>query len=345
MADTWARAGDDRALREFYALKLKEVSSAEGQAQLRRSLIPVLSRMKDYPGALDQYIEIARRFPDDEALIREASTFARRHNIEQRLTGFLQNAERQAPKDARWPVLLARVLTYLEQPETAIDAYTRASTLRPDRTDLLSARADLEDRLLRFEQSAATYARLYELTYRDPAWMVKSAEAQARLGRKDAAVAALRKAFMEDRPAQPRDYIEAARRLASWNMIPEAKDFADKAPPDEDPAFQQLLRVRLRQPDWRRPETLVGEAAAAVDTYYTPEEKTVFAAALAKVPNANARTQIARAAGLQDALARDLRATVRQQPANAREFIDFGGLNRVISLAAEVLASKLGARA
>lgn len=306
VADTWARAGEDRQLREFYAKKLADARSVEQQTALRRSLIPVLIRMNDHSGALEQYIEIARRYPEDVALIQEASTFARRNNLHDQLVGWFAKAERESPKDARWPMLLARVLTNLEQPEAAIAAYTRASTLRPDRPDLHSARADLEERLFRFEQAAASYARLYELTYRNPSWMVKSAEANARLGRRDAAVAALRKAFIEDRPPQPRDYIEAARRLASWNLVREAKEFADKAPVTEDPGFQQWLNARLRQ----APRPLAIEAATVVDLYYTPEEKLAIAATVS-------RADVGRAAGLMDVAARAMRSSLRQSPAQA----------------------------
>lgn len=315
-ADTWARAGDDRRLREFYATKLKEIRSADAQTALRRGLIPVLVRMKDYAGALDQYIEIARRYPEDDTLIREAAAHARKYGLGEQLVAWFVTAERDSPKDARWPMLLARVLTNLERPEQAIEAYTRASALRPDRPDLLVSRAELEDRLLRFEQSAATYARLYELTYRNPVWMVKAAESRARLGQPEQAVAALRKAFVEDRPPQPRDYIEAARRLLGWNLVQEAKQFADQAP-SEDPALQQLLRVRLRQTDFRRAGALDGEPATAVDLYYTPEEKVTFAAELSKVADANLRLNVARSAGLYDVVAREMRAQLRRAPASA----------------------------
>src|SRR5262249_52332393 len=74
MADTYARAGDDRALRDFYLAKIQALRDAplEGEerttrvAALRRGLIPALTRLKDPAGAVDQYIEIINRFADDE---------------------------------------------------------------------------------------------------------------------------------------------------------------------------------------------------------------------------------------------------------------------------------------
>ncbi len=47
--------------------------------------------------------------------------------------------------------------------------------MRPDRADLLTARLNLEERLLRFDEAAASAQKLYDLTYRNPRWMEKVA--------------------------------------------------------------------------------------------------------------------------------------------------------------------------
>ena len=88
MADTYARQADDAGLRVFYGLKIRELVAArqtDQTAQLRRALIPVLVRTRDYTGAVDQYIEILNRFPEDAGLTREAATFARTNNVIARL--------------------------------------------------------------------------------------------------------------------------------------------------------------------------------------------------------------------------------------------------------------------
>ena len=53
----------------------------------------------------------------------------------------------------------------LEDFPAAIAEYRKAADVRPDRVDLFTARASLEERLLRFEDAAGTYAKLYELSY------------------------------------------------------------------------------------------------------------------------------------------------------------------------------------
>src|SRR4029077_7998756 len=65
-AETYARAGDNAGLRDFYQEKIKLFQKAnmasderkERIAALRRGLIPALTSLKDYSGGVDQYIEI-----------------------------------------------------------------------------------------------------------------------------------------------------------------------------------------------------------------------------------------------------------------------------------------------
>src|SRR5262249_18257696 len=66
MADTHAQAGDQLALKQFYLDKIAlfrnaPLSSEDRKtriAAMRRGLIPTLTRLKDYAGAVDQYIEL-----------------------------------------------------------------------------------------------------------------------------------------------------------------------------------------------------------------------------------------------------------------------------------------------
>ncbi len=81
MADTYAQAGDDRGLEQFYLEKIALFRSAPLPADarkaqiatLRRGLIPALTRMNNYSGAVDQYIELINNFPEDDTLVTEAA--------------------------------------------------------------------------------------------------------------------------------------------------------------------------------------------------------------------------------------------------------------------------------
>jgi uncharacterized protein YprB with RNaseH-like and TPR domain len=91
------------------------------------------------------------------------------------------------------------------------------------------ARAGLLERLMRLDNAAADYQKLYDLQYKDPKWMEKIAELRARQGKPDAAVQALKLALVEGRPQQPGNYFAVAQRLEGWGMLPQAREFADQA--------------------------------------------------------------------------------------------------------------------
>jgi cellulose synthase operon protein C len=341
--DAYAREGNDSGLRDFYTAKLKELATAslsngeriEKVAGLRRGLIPVLTRLKDYTGAEDQYIEIINRYPDDDSLVREAALYAATHGRAQQLTAYYAKTEKDSPKDYRWPMTLARIESTLEDFPSAIAEYKRAADVRPDRVDLFTARATLEERLLRFEDAAGTYAKLYELNYHNSQWMEKIAEVRARQGRNDDAVAALRKALVEGRPPRPEVFFAMATRLESWGMLQQARQYAEQGVaaaagdllsdyPSEAQTYARLMtRQRAYEAAYRKLTGLIhdkpGETTAhpeldsvlrqigtTVAQYFTPEEKQTFANFLgASLPTVTAariqsRMPLVDSAGLAD---------------------------------------------
>ncbi len=235
-ADTYAQAGDSQGLKQFYLEKIALLRNAPFSADerktrvatLRRGLIPALTRLEDYPGAVDQYIELINSFPEDEGLTTEAALFAGRYKRQTQLVDFYGKTIQQSPKDFRWPVVLARIQASLENFPAAIDFYAKAITIRPDRVDLFMARASLEERLMRFDDAAGDYEHLYQLAYKDPKWMEKIAEVRARQSRAGEAVAALKTALIDGRPERADKYFDAARRLESWGLLTEARMFAEQ---------------------------------------------------------------------------------------------------------------------
>ena len=236
MAETYAHAGDDRGLRQFYLDKIALFRAAPlpGDerktriATLRRGLVPALTRMKDYAGAVDQYIELINYFPEDAGLVNEAALYALRYQRQQQLIDFYGKTITQSPRDYRWPMVLAQIQTSLEQYPAAIESFGKAVAVRPDRTDLRTARAGLEERLMRFDEAASDYERVYELAFKDPKWMEKVAEIRARQGRADDAVAALKVAVIDVGPENAGKYFEVAGRLEAWGMLTQARGFAEQ---------------------------------------------------------------------------------------------------------------------
>ena len=198
MADSFAQAGDDRGLRDFYTASIDAMKRAQIPADgLRRGLIPALTRLGQQAQAVDEYIELINRYPEDQGLIREAAGYASRNQLGPRLTAYYTKAAADSPKDYRWPMVLARLETHFENFDAAIAAYTRAIAVRPDRIDLYLGRGALEERLMRFAEAEQTYGKVWELSYRDPQWLDQVAELQVREGKTDAAVATLRKAYLD----------------------------------------------------------------------------------------------------------------------------------------------------
>ena len=323
MADTYARQGDDRGLRTFYDSKIR--GRTQEHAAMRRALIPVLTRMKDYSGAVDQYIEVLNQVSGRRRAGSRSRAVCIGEWVGARSCGtYYVKAAGDSPKDFRWPMVLGRIETQLEDFPSAIAAYTRAAGVRPDRADFLMARLNLEVRLLRFDEAAGTATKLYDLTYRDPRWMDKLAEIRARQGRRADAVAALEKAWIEGRAANAANLLSVAERLDAWGMVKEARGFADQAlklSPDD--AVRTWARIAMREREFDAVLTrLVGlkdeiapvamiEIGRVVQSEYSPEEKVKFVASLEKNPR---RVDVADDAGLVDVEAKWLAERMMAHP-------------------------------
>src|SRR5258708_5225072 len=198
-------------------------------AALRRGLIPALTRLDDYAGAVDQYIEIINVFPEDENVVTEAALYVARYKRQQQLVDYYAKTIQQSPRDYRWSMVLARIQTSLEDFHGAVETYGKAIAIRPDRADLRIARAGLSERMMHFDEAIGEYERVYQLAYKDPKWMEKIAEIRARQGKPDEAVAALKTALIDGRPEKAENFFEAARRLESWGLLTQARGFAEQA--------------------------------------------------------------------------------------------------------------------
>ena len=237
VADSYARSGDDAGLKQFYLDKLAAIHNAasamtadeskQKTVLLRRGLIPALTRLKDYAGAVEQYIAILSAYPEDANASQEAALYALRYGRRKQLVDFASDTVKASPRDSRFAILLAQIETTFEDYPAAIDAYAHAISIRSDRADLYAAKADLEERLQRLDDACKEYERLYVLSYRNPDWMVKVATARARQGRKEDAVQALRRAWIEGHPPTASDYFRMATQLEAWNMLDESLRFAE----------------------------------------------------------------------------------------------------------------------
>ena len=269
LADNFARSGDNAGLASFYRAELAAVKASAMEhvektarlAELRRGMISAASLLGNWGDAADQYVELINAYPGDEGLTQEAALMAGARGQREKLIAFYSKTVEASPRDARWSIVLARLQTALEDYPAAIEAYAKAIRIRPEQKDLYESKADLEERLHRLDDAVADYEQLYKLSYHDPQWMVKEAEARARQGRNADAVKALDEAWIAGRPAKASNYVEVATRLEQWGLLDEARNYAEKcvkiAGPDLliDPGSQPCaviyarVMARLRQSD------------------------------------------------------------------------------------------------
>jgi len=269
LADNYAHLGDQTGLEAFYKTELDQVKSAamergektERLAQLRRGMIAAASLLGNWDDAVNQYIELINAYPGDAALAQETALAAGAHGQREKLLDFYRKTVDASPRDARWSILLARLETTLEDYPAAIDAYSKSIRVRPEQKDLYESKADLEERLYRVDDAVADYEQLYKLTYHDPQWMEKEAEARARQGRNAEAVKALESAWITGRPPRATNYVEVATRLEHWALLDDARNYAEQCvnlaganlliePGNQSCAtiYAQIM-ARLRQPD------------------------------------------------------------------------------------------------
>ena len=235
-ADSYALAKDDAGLRDFYATKLATLKAAHLPAEaerdttalLRQGMIAALTHLKDYEGAMAQHIALISAFPEDAGIAQNAALYALQYDRKQQFTDFLNKTVAESPRDSRFAITLARVNTLFEDYPAALAAYDKAIGIRKDRPDLYIARADLEEHQQSFDAACADYDRLYQLSYKDPQWMLKAAEARARQGKNDRAVRALEAAFIDGRTKAAQNYFKVAARLETWGLLEEARRFADQ---------------------------------------------------------------------------------------------------------------------
>ncbi|MBV9084581.1 MAG: tetratricopeptide repeat protein, partial [Acidobacteriaceae bacterium] len=240
-------------------------------AALRRGYILALITTGQFTDALEQYQLVLNAYPEDAALATEISRFAEDHQLASRLTAYYAKATNDSPRDYRWPLVLGRIESSLRHYPQAIAAYDKAAHVRPDRPDILVSKADLETRLLRFEDALKTYQRLYELAYHDPQYLAQEATIYARIGNGAEAVRVLRAAYIDPHPHEPAGYVAAMSQLSGWRML----DAVDQL-------FREV-RPLLTASGSSTTEALELEAAA-LTSLHRPEEVVALVAAMVQKP-------------------------------------------------------------
>jgi cellulose synthase operon protein C len=350
-ASTYAREGNHQALTDFYAGELTQLQAAPlpaaekttRVAALRRGYIDALIVVKHFDQALQQYEAVLNVYPEDAALAATAARFAETNQLDSKLRAYYQKATADSPRDYRWPLLLGRLETTLRLLPDAIAAFEKAAYVRPDRSDIFLAKADLEIRLQRFDAALKTYQKLYDLSYHDSQYLVAQAELQARLGNKDESVRLLRAAYSDANPQSFGGFVSVMSNLSSWHMYEQVDQVYQQAQAliSNDSDYMTAVNLEVgalagmhRPFDaldavdrvWQKTKVdgkgwstapQVSDIGKAVAAYLTPEEKLAFAKRLLAPGSVAAEFNIydlARTSELADVTASRLYQSARSRP-------------------------------
>lgn len=236
VASTFALAERHAELPAFYTAQLQAIRQSALVAEekktrtlaFRRGMIEAQVVLKDFAAAVDQYVEMINASSEDTATVNEAADFAREHQLERRLRDYYLKTAQQSPRDHRWPLVLGRLEDRWGQLRESLTQYEVVLRLRPERLDLHEAKGELEQRLLDFPASVQTFSRLYSLSYKNPAYLLRVAELQARLGSKAEALDAFKKAYAADSGLPAAQYFKMAESLNRWGYLDEAKPLIDE---------------------------------------------------------------------------------------------------------------------
>jgi cellulose synthase operon protein C len=197
-------------------------------AELRTGMIEAQSKLGRFADAVDQYIEIVNRAPEDADVLDAAFDFASRHDLMSRLVAYYEKLAKDSYKDYRWSLVLGRLKDRTGDVVAAADAYKRASANEPQRIDIRGWLVDALVRAGRDEDAVAELRRAWELDGRDPAWLVRVARIRARQGQLDVAAAVMDEAIAARSKVRAGRIFEYAQTVAEWGMLDKAAQLFDR---------------------------------------------------------------------------------------------------------------------
>ncbi|HNC45297.1 MAG TPA: tetratricopeptide repeat protein, partial [Acidobacteriota bacterium] len=142
-------------------------------ADVREKMITAFTQLKDYDAAIDQHIEIINREPDDEDRLNVALSYAKRYGGSERLLAYYQQTAKQAYKNYRWYLVLARIYEAKNDWPRAIENYRTAIGNQPEKVDLYAAIAEAHLKLDQLNEAIKTLRKAAELTNDDPVYLKK----------------------------------------------------------------------------------------------------------------------------------------------------------------------------
>lgn len=244
LTDIFIRTNQPQRLREtfnttFAALENQNLEPLElsWQAEiLREKMISAFTRLKDYDSAAEQYIELINRKPDNEQILEDAIGFVKRYGGGAKLLEYYQKLAREAFKNYRWNVVLARIYEANGDLPAAAENYRAAIFNQPERIELYEALGEIYVKMSNFEAALENVNKLLELSNDDKQFIKQKVEILKKLGRNEEAEAERAKLPAQTLPTPQAltDKFAEAQNLSPGEI--------EKALEKYDEAFENLLR-------------------------------------------------------------------------------------------------------
>ena len=115
LAELYVKEGKTEELRQSFAetakaikedVKLEPKEIGWKIDALRRQVISAFTRLKDYRAAIEQYIEIINREPEDKLNIESAISYAKRYSETDFILRYYQKTAAESFKNYRWDLIL-----------------------------------------------------------------------------------------------------------------------------------------------------------------------------------------------------------------------------------------------
>ena len=201
LARLYVRTGKTEQLHTSFQATLEAIKKQELDiktirvqvADLRGQMIEAFTRLKDYPAAVEQHIEIINRDPEDEQNIEAAINYVKRYGGAETLLDYYLRTARQAYKNYRWNVVLARIYEAKGDLPSAARQYRGALDNQPEMLELYDSLADIYTRARDYEAAIGALNKALELSNDDPLYLKRLIVVLEKAGRHSEAEAARQK--------------------------------------------------------------------------------------------------------------------------------------------------------
>ena len=227
LAKVYVRSRNQQKLRTAFsanieAIKKQDIDVREIRAQvasLRKEMIEAFTLLKDYSSAVEQHIEIINRDPDDEGQVDAAISYVRRYGGGDTLLNYYQRVSREAYKNYRWNVVLARVYDAKGDLANAARQYHAALDNQPEMTELYDSLVDVYTRAKDYDAALGALRKAQELSNDDPNYIKRVVGLLEKAGRtREAEVERRKLPPDETRKLSVSDQFAEAARLRRTNL-------------------------------------------------------------------------------------------------------------------------------